>query len=59
MAAVAPVLKETAGTYPLTIIKNGRVYIIFAPERCFKASKLYSLWFFRVTLGFCDLTDHT
>lgn len=59
VAAVAPVIKETAGTCPLAIVKNGCVDIIFAPERCFKASELYSLWFFRVTPGLCDLTDHT
>src|SRR2546430_8249379 len=59
VAAVAPVIKETAGTGPLTIFKNGSVNVIFAPERCFKASKLYSLWFFRITLCFFDLSDHT
>ena len=59
MATVAPVIEETAGTAPLAIIKSGGVNVVLALERCFKAGKLYPLGFFRITLGFCDLTDHT
>ena len=59
MAAITPVLEEATGTTPLTIIVVGGVNVILTPERCLKAGKLDSLRLFRITLGFCDLADHT
>jgi hypothetical protein len=59
MAAVAPIMEETAGTMPLTVIVVCGMHIILAPERRFEASKLNSFRFFRVTPGLSDLIDHT
>ncbi len=59
MAAVSPVMEESTGTVPLTIIIVRGVGIVLTPERRFEASKLNSFGFFRVTLSFCDLVDHT
>ena len=59
MAAVSPVMEESTGTVPLTVIVVRGMDIILTPERRLKASKLNSFGFFRVTLSFCDLIDHT
>jgi hypothetical protein len=59
MAAVAPVMEESTGTVPLAVIVGSGVDIVLAPERRFEAIKLNSFRFFRVTLSFCDLIDHT
>jgi len=59
MAAVAPIVKEAAGTLPGSIIVCGGMDIIFTLEPGFKASELDSLWFFRIALGFCNFADHT
>ena len=58
MTAIPPVMEETTGAMPLTVIIVCGMNIILAPERRFKASKLNPFGFFRVTLGFCDFTDH-
>jgi len=58
MTAISPVMKETTGAMPLTVIIVCGMNIILAPERRFKASELDSFGFFRVTLGFSDFTDH-
>ena len=58
MAAVTPVMEESTGTGPLTVVVGRGVDIVLAPERRLKASKLNSFGFFRVTLSFCDLVDH-
>lgn len=58
VAAIAPILEETAGAIPLAVVKVGCMYIILASERGLKASELNALRFFRVTLGFCDLADN-
>ena len=59
MAAVTPVMEEMTGTVPFTVIVSCGVNVILAPERRFEASKLNTLGFFRVTLSFGDLIDHT
>jgi len=59
MAAVTPVMEEATGAIPLTVVIVRGMNIILAPERCLEASKLNSLGFFRVTLGFRNFTDHT
>jgi hypothetical protein len=59
MAAVAPVVEESTGTVPFTVIIGCGVEIVLAPERRLEASKLNAVRFFRVTLSFCDLIDHT
>lgn len=59
MATVTPVMEETTGTVPFTVIVGGGVNIILTPERRFKTSKLNSFGFLRVTLSFRDLIDHT
>ena len=59
MAAVTPIVEEATCAVPLAVIIVRGVDIILAPERCLEASKLNSLGFFRVTLGFRNLTDHT
>ena len=59
MAAVAPVMEESTGTVPFTVIVVRSVDIVLAPERRLEASKLNSFGFFRVTLSLCDLIDHT
>lgn len=58
MTAIPPVMEETTGAMPLTVIIVCGMNIILAPERRFKASKLNPFGFFRVTPGFCDFTDH-
>ena len=58
MATVTPVMEETTGTVPFTVIVGGGVNIILTPERRLKASKLDSFGFFRVTPGFGDFVDH-
>jgi hypothetical protein len=59
MAAITPVMEESTGTVPLTVIKVCGVDIILASESRFETSKLNAFRFFRVTLSFCDLIDHT
>jgi hypothetical protein len=59
MAAIAPVMEESTGTVPFTVVKVCGMDIILAPERRLEASKLNAFRFFRVTLSFCDLIDHT
>ena len=58
MTAIPPVMEETTGAMPLTVIIVCGMNIILAPERRFKASKLNPFGVFRVTLGVCDVTDH-
>ncbi len=58
VTAIPPVMEETTGAMPLTVIIVSGMNIILAPERCLKVSKLDSFGFFRVTLGFRDFTDH-
>jgi hypothetical protein len=59
MTAIPPVMEETTGAMPLTVIIVRGMNIILAPERRLKASELDPFGFFRVTLGFRDFTDHT
>jgi hypothetical protein len=59
MAAITPVMEEATGAMPLTIVVSRGVDVILASERRLEASELDSLWFFRVTLGFRNLVDHT
>ena len=58
MTAIPPVMEETTGAMPLTVIIVCGMNIILAPERRLKASKLNPFGFFRVTFGFRDFTDH-
>ena len=58
MTAVPPVMEETTGAMPLTVIIVCGMNIILAPERRLKAIELDPFGFFRVTLGFRDFTDH-
>jgi len=59
MAAIAPVLEKATGAMPLTMIECCGMYVIFTLELCLKTGELDALWFFRVTLGFGNLADHT
>lgn len=59
VTAIPPVMEETTGAMPLPVIIVRGMNIILAPESRFKAIELDSFGFFRVTLGFSDLTDHT
>lgn len=59
VAAIAPILEETASAMPLSIIVVGRVNIVFALECSFKAIKLNALWFLGVAFGLCDFADDT
>ncbi len=59
MAAVTPIMEESTGTVPLTVIVGRGVDIVLAPKRRLEASKLNSFGFFRVTLSFRYLIDHT
>ena len=59
VTAISPVMEETTGTMPLPVIIVRGMNIILAPKRSLKASELDSFRFFRVSLGFRDLTDHT
>ena len=52
-------MEETTGTVPLPVIIVRGVNIVLAPECRFETSELDSFGFFRVTLGFSNLTDHT
>ena len=58
VTAIPPVMEETTGAMPLTVIIVCGMNIILAPERRLKAIELDSFGFFRVTLGFRDFTDH-
>ena len=58
VTAIPPVMEETTGAMPLPVIIVCGMNIILTPKRCLKASELDSFGFFRVTLGFCDFTDH-
>ena len=59
VATVAPIVEESTGAIPLTIVIGRGMNIILAAEFGLKASKLDAIGFFRVTLGFRNLTDHT
>ena len=58
MTAIPPVMEETTGAMPLTVIIVRGVNIILAPERCLKTIELDPFGFFRVTSGFRDFIDH-
>ena len=58
MTAISPVMEETTGAMPLTVIIVCGMDIILAPERRLKSSELDPFGFFRVTLGFRDFIDH-
>jgi len=58
MAAITPIMEETTGTIPLTIIVVGGVDIVFAPKRRLKASELNALRLFGVAFGFGNLVNH-
>jgi len=59
VTAIPPVMEETTGAMPLTVIIVCGMNIILTPKCRLKASELDSFGFFRVTLGFRDFTDHT
>ena len=59
VTAIPPVMEETTGAMPLSVIIVCGMNIILASERRFKASELDSFGFFRVAPGFRDFTDHT
>lgn len=58
VTAIPPVMEETTGAMPLTVIIVCGMNIILAPERRLEAIELNAFGFFRVTLGFRDFTDH-
>jgi hypothetical protein len=58
VTAIPPVMEETTGAMPLTVIIVCGVNIILAPKGCLKTSELDPFGFFRVPLGFRDFTDH-
>jgi hypothetical protein len=59
VATVAPIMEETASTLPFAIIVVRGMNIVLALEIGLEASELYTLWFLRIALGFCDFADHT
>lgn len=58
VATVAPIVEETTGAIPLTIIVMGGMDIVFAPERRLKASKLNAFGLFCIAFGFGNLVNH-
>ncbi len=58
MAAITPILEETAGTIPFTVIECRGVDIILPLKLGFEASELDTLRFLRLALGLCDFADH-
>jgi hypothetical protein len=58
MAAVTPIVEETTGAVPLTVVVVGGVNIILALKRSFKVSKLDALRLFSIPFGFGNLANH-
>src|SRR5579871_1857525 len=58
MAAITPVMEETTGAMPLTVIIVRGVNIVFAPEGSLEMGELDSLRLFRIAFGFGDLANH-
>lgn len=58
MAAITPIMEETTGTVPFTVIVVSGVDIVFAPKRRLKASELNALRLFGVAFGFGDFVNH-
>lgn len=59
VATVAPIMEETTGATPLTIVVVGRVDIVFAPERRLKARELDAFGLLCIAFGFSNLVNHT
>jgi hypothetical protein len=58
MATITPVMEETTGATPLTIIIFCSMNIILAPECCFKTSKLDAFRLFCVLFRLGDFVNH-
>ena len=58
VATVAPIVEETTGAVPLTIVVVGGMDIVLAPKRRFKVRELDALGLFSVAFGFSNLVDH-
>jgi hypothetical protein len=58
MTAIPPVMEETTGAVPLSVVEGGGMNIILAPEGCLEASELNAIGFLSVSPGFRDLVNH-
>jgi hypothetical protein len=58
VTAITPIVEETTGAVPLTVIVVSGVDIVLAPKCCLKACELDAFGFFSVAFGFRNLVDH-
>jgi hypothetical protein len=59
MATITPIMEKATCALPLTIVIGSGMDIVLTVEFGLETSKLDTLWFVCVALGFCDFADHT
>ena len=59
MGANRVALEVTAGAIPFSLVVTNSVVIVIAAHGHFKLIENHPVFFFGITLGFFDLTDHS